>query len=124
MGAAADYTGPAWDNTTQEIPAIFTARGINHKWYWYNGSAPGTGATVTTMPGSGSGFLQFPNRSFYPHATSKLGTITEGWWCVCDDSETDCVTVSGSSPLFAEAAMTHQGSGNSGHAYMTPIGAL
>jgi hypothetical protein len=122
MAAAADYTGPAWGNTTQEIPAIFTARGVNHKWFWYNGSAPGAGAAVTTMPGTGAGYLQFPDRPLYPHATLKLGTVSEGWWGVCNEDETECVTVAGWSPLFAEAAMNPSGSNQSGHAYMTPIG--
>ena len=123
MAAAADYSGPAWGDTTQEVPAIFTARGINQRWYWYNGSKPGTGGPVSaTDAGAPNGFLQFPARPTYPHPTSKVGTVTEGWWGVCNADESDCVTVAGWSPLFAEAAMTGSGSGPSGHGYMTPIG--
>ena len=47
---------------------------------WYNGSAPGTGAPVTStsgVPGNGvPGYLQFPSRPVYPHASSKVGTVT------------------------------------------------
>ena len=58
----------------------------------------------------------------YPHASEKIGTVAEGWWGVCNMDESDCVTVAGWSPLFAEAAMDASGSGHSGHGYMTPIG--
>ena len=123
MTAAADYSGPAWGATTQEVPAIFTARGINQKWYWYNGTAPFTGApVVSTNDGPPAKFLQFPDRPTYPHATSKAGTVAEGWWGVCNADESDCVTVAGWSPIFAEAALGGSGAGRSGHAYMTPIG--
>ena len=37
------YHGVAWGKTTQEIPAIFTAHGINQRYYWYNGTEPFTG---------------------------------------------------------------------------------
>eukprot|EP01043_Picozoa_sp_COSAG02_P029379 COSAG02_NODE_1827_length_10743_cov_19.183859_4_plen_477_part_00 len=80
MIAAPEYSGPAWGNTTQEVPAIFTARGINQRWYWYNGTAPGTGGPVTaTNAGPPGGYLQFPGRQTYPHAASSVGLISEGW---------------------------------------------
>jgi hypothetical protein len=121
MSAAASYHGVAWDNTTQEVPAIFTARGIDQKYYWYNGTAPFTNGAITWSSVAG-GFLQFPGRPVWPHANSGRGTIAEGWWGACSADESDCVTVAGWSPLFAEAALDVSGGGLSGHAYLTPIG--
>ena len=123
MSAATSYHGTAWGNTTQEVPAIFTARGIDQKYYWYNGSEPFTGGPVTVDTSAPNGFLQFPGRQVWPHPTSKIGTVSEGWWGSCNADESDCVTVAGWSPLFAEAAMSSSGGGGLvGHAYLTPIG--
>ena len=57
-------------------------------------------------PGCPEGFLQFPARASWPHPAQKVGTVAEGWWGACNADESECLTVAGNSPLFAEAALT------------------
>lgn len=115
------YSGVAWGNTTQEVPAIFTSGGTSSKFFWYNGTAPFTNGPITELSSAPNGFLQFPDRPVWPHPTQAVGTVAEGWWGVCSEDESRCVTVAGNSELFAEAALSARADGYPS-AYLTPIG--
>jgi hypothetical protein len=113
-------TTPDWTPTTQEVPAIFTARGISSVYYWYDGALPYTGAPATRSAGGPppGGFLRLPGRPAYPHPTFAAN-VTEDWWGVCDEEEKRCVTVACFSQVCAEAAVSNN---TQGAGYITPIG--
>jgi hypothetical protein len=116
----AEGTTPDWTPTTQEVPAIFTAKGISSVFYWYDGAAPYTSAPATRVAGGPppGGFLRLPGRAAYPHPT-LAANATEDWWGVCDEGETRCVTVACFSHVCAEAAVANN---TQGAGYITPIG--
>ena len=115
------YNGPgAWCAHPQEVPAIFTAYGMNQHYYYYDGPAAFTGAEVTHKQGASTGFLRYPNRDVYGHGEDYFGYVREGWWGVCDGPQERCVTIASFSPVMNEVAL-HQNQG-AGSGYVTALG--
>ena len=115
------YTGPyTWTPHPQEIPAFFTAPGVNERFYYYGGDAPFTGGSVVEQVGGSQRFVRYANRTTYGHGDSYDGYAREGWWGACDASGQRCVTLASFSPLINEVALQSNQSGGSG--YITALG--
>jgi hypothetical protein len=115
------YNGPTtWSFHPQEIPAIFTAPGMNANFYYYGGDRPFTGDAPRQQSGGSSRFVRFPNRAVYGHGEDYDGYAREGWWGACDASGSRCLTVASFSPLINEVALqSNQGAGSG---YLTALG--
>ena len=119
-----------WDSRPQEIPALFSAEGINAWFYSYSGTAPYSNGPVTTFgpPDTttfpGGRYLELPRAAPYPHAgytlAQNVGCATENWWGVCNTGGTECLTVATFDPVAAEGWIA--ASANPVESYLTPIG--
>jgi len=111
----------------QEIPAIFT-NNVFHKFYYYGGNSPYTDpdSAVTELGQEGGGQqtfsrqINFAGRGPFPsHMQNPFDVATEHWWGVCDNSETNCLTLASFSPTVLSTSLSRTG-GNAG--YLTPLG--
>jgi hypothetical protein len=109
-----------WCDHDQEIPAIFTAHGVDDHFYWYEGDAPYADPTsaVTTTWSPVTAVLEFPG---VDPVTSlpTAGVASERWWSACDADEDRCLTVvSFAEPLTHASLQAQPGEG----AYLTAMG--
>jgi len=117
---AIDYNGPyTLTSHPQEIPAIFTKIGTPAKYYYYSGDQPyfDPNSPVEILNEPIPGFIGFPNRGTYPHGP-PYDLATEGWWGICDATETRCLTVASFSQSVTEAALH----GKEDYSYITALG--
>ncbi|MEN9787048.1 MAG: hypothetical protein RLZZ299_2312 [Pseudomonadota bacterium] len=109
-----------WSDHDQEIPALFTAQGVDAHFYWYQGDAPfaDPASPVAHATSPVHGALAFPGVD--PRTSRPIvGTASERWWSACDSSNDRCLTVATFDPLVLHAALVaNPGTG----AYLTPIG--
>jgi len=130
---SAEKTSPVqWDSRPQEIPALFSAEGVNAAFYAYTGSTPYTNAAVTvfgppdTTTYPDGRYLELPRAAPYPHAgdvrAQNAGCATENWWGVCDANATRCITVATFDTTASEGWIAS--SANPTEAYLTPIGSF
>lgn len=115
------YSGPyTLSDHPQEIPALFPGVGMNHSYWFYTGSAPYSGGTVSSSIGASDGpFLRIDGRGPYPHGAYDQ-VITEHWVSVCDDSGAHCLTLATFSEPYKEIDCA--GTPWRGYGYMTPLG--
>lgn len=95
----------AWAAQAQELPQIITADDLAARAYSYLGDRPFQGEAVTALPLSTSEqVLRLPGlaEARYPHR-AFAGIAREGWWGVCDQGESRCLTVAALGPEPAEA---------------------
>lgn len=124
----------------QELPAIFAAGGMNQKFYFYEGYSPFTNPNspvrelvITQEQLDRKGwdspnihYLGLPNRNpqLFLHNTpprSPYGIADEYWWGVCNEDESQCLTIATFSPLVYETGFGPSAPENRG-AYLTPLG--
>lgn len=115
------YTGTrTWSDHDQEIPALFTAHGVDERFYWYEGDAPfaDTTSAVSSASAPIAAALAFPGVD--PVTSLPIaGTASERWWSACDNSDDRCVTVVTFAPSVLHATLSATaGKG----AYLTPMG--
>ena len=117
------YSGP-YSLTThpQEIPAVFPAWGMNHTYFYYDGSNPwadpSSAVTTATTPANGL-MLRLANRAPYPHSNVDA-VLTEPWVTACNAARDHCLTVAMLSPQYKEVnAAAYPGNG---YGYLTPLG--
>jgi hypothetical protein len=78
----------------QEMPAFFTASGVNYAYTYVNDQSQ---LTTITQPNSQFS-TRLPNRTNYWNETPVWPTNKEEWISVCDQSSTRCVTMAAFSP--------------------------
>lgn len=115
------YTGTqTWCDHDQELPAIFTAHGVDDHFYWYEGDSPfaDAGSAVASTWSPVQGALSFPGVD--PVTSLPLvGEASERWWSACDADEDRCLTVlSFATPLTHASLSANPGDG----AYLTAMG--
>ncbi|GIV97999.1 MAG: hypothetical protein KatS3mg057_2656 [Herpetosiphonaceae bacterium] len=98
----------------QEIPAFFTAGGVDEVYYFANAEGKVVSRTITSS-------IQQLKLQGASNTTSVYNedTAAEGWWSICNSAGTHCVTIATFSPLaeFVNIKKT-----SNGGAYTTPIG--
>lgn len=115
------YNGPyTWSPHPQEIPAFFTAPGINQHFYYYGGDHPFTGDAVRDVPPNTPGYVRYADRPAWGHGDDTQGYTREGWWGACDATGDRCVTIASFSPVINEVALQANQGGGSG--YITALG--
>ncbi len=109
-----------WSDHDQEIPALFTAQGVDAHFYWYEGDRPYADpwSPVAHATSPIQAALAFPGVD--PRTSRPIaGTASERWWSACDAANDRCVTVATFDPLVLHAALAaNPGAG----AYLTPMG--
>ena len=111
---AMSYQGPAVGVHNQEIPAIFADTSISKWFYFYDGEAPYTNARSNVTRSSERGLVQLPNRTGEATRPDPGNPVGEEWVSVCNDAETQCLTVATFAPEAKSIA--HDGQ------YLTVLG--
>lgn len=114
------YSGvQTWVEHDQEVPAIFTAQGVDAHFYWYEGDAPYTDPTspVASTSAPLTAVLALPGTD--PRTGFAVaGTTSERWWTACDSDQDRCLTVASWERDLIHASLQAQpGSG----AYLTAM---
>ena len=115
-----------WTRAPQEMPAIFSGYSMNHHGFYYDGDQAFTGGAVERQ-GHEKRFLKYPpppenNGKYMRTATDYKGSIREGWWSVCNESEDMCMTVACFSELMESVDFNLDK--KDGHGYLTPQSAI
>ncbi|MBM4390717.1 MAG: hypothetical protein FJ090_06310 [Deltaproteobacteria bacterium] len=109
-----------WSDHDQEVPAIFTAHGVDARFYWYEGDTPfaSSASAVVSTSSPVDGVLAFPGTDPVT-SLPTVGTTAERWWTACDSDEDRCVTVASFDRTLTHASLSAQpGEG----AYLTAMG--
>lgn len=113
-----------WTRAPQEMPAIFSAFGMNDHGYYYQGVSPFTKDSNVERMGHEQRRLKFPPPTEYDNGKymrpddQYKGSIREGWWSVCNEKEDMCLTVACFSPLTESVDFNLNK--KDGHGYLTP----
>jgi hypothetical protein len=104
------YSGPySLQVHPQELPALFTARGINYVHFFYQGGQPYAQQPVTQVFSADltSNCRKLPGRVPMPNGwDAACQPLAEDWVTTCDQSQTRCITVATFSPVLKSFSMS------------------